>query len=146
MSHLRFLFFYADTEPTELGSALGLGLCWGVWLMLPFDTLGAVAVYRPMLRLMPEVGWGLLFGLLGLLQSYAVARNAHRLRLFSAYTSLAAWLFILVMFLVGNVVSLGVSFYVLFVLGAGWVVWRLEHRRCYPARVGTGRGTPDGLP
>jgi hypothetical protein len=128
MSHLRFLWRYADTQTTELGSALGLGLCWGVWLLLPFNSLSGLAVYQPMLRLMPEPGWGVLFGILGLFQAFAVARQSYRLRFIAAYTSFAAWLFILIMFYLGNVVSLGIAFYVLFVIGSGWVVWRRERR------------------
>lgn len=138
MSHLRHLWFHADTQTTELGSALGLGLCWGVWLLLPFNSLGALPVYQPMLRVMPEGGWGVVFGAIGLAQAFAVARQSRRLRFLCAYLALAAWLFILVMFLIGNVVSLGVSFYVLFVFGAGWVVWRRDYRRKGVCRAGQG--------
>lgn len=138
MSHLRYLWHHADTQTTELGSALGLGLCWGVWLLLPFNSLGALPVYQPMLRLMPEWAWGVIFGSIGLTQAFAVARPSRRLRFLCAYLALAAWLFILVMFLIGNVVSLGVSFYILFVFGAGWVVWRMDYRGQGLGRTGPG--------
>jgi hypothetical protein len=125
MPRFLYLLYKADTVVTELGSALGLGLCWGFWLMLPFDTFSTARVYAPMVALAPEPVWGIGLCLIGLAQSAAIVQGSLKARHLVSILALAAWSFILVMFLVGNALSIGVAFYILYVVASVWVTWRL---------------------
>jgi len=110
-----------DTRSLETASAATLALV-GLVLLLPASTFGANPIAFGAMRFLPEIAWGVLFMLLGLCQSYAVARNRPALRRWASLGAMAVFAFMAALYFVANSVNLGTPTWVVYALGNGWAL------------------------
>lgn len=113
----------ADTRGAEVLSAL-IAWTWGLWLLLPWNTFESVASYAFMSTLLPERTWGVLFLVVGGLQSLAMCGNVHLFRYPAAVFSMVLWVSVSLMFFASNPGAYGPILYGLLAASQWWVILR----------------------
>lgn len=106
----------------------------GVVLALPASTFGANPLAFSALRFLPETAWGGVLMAIGLLQSYAVARNHIHCRRMAALAALFMAASLALLYFLPNPVSIGVPGWGVWAVANAWVVW------CLGAGPRPGRG------
>lgn len=85
----------------EVFSSL-LAWCWGILLILPYDTFGSTLSYRTMAFLAPEESWGFLFILIALLHGLSLCAGFFELRVPACWLASFIWSFVGVLFAIAN--------------------------------------------
>lgn len=116
-----------DTRSLETASAATLGLS-GVILLLPPATFAVNPVAFSAMRFLPETAWGGLLMMIGLAQSYAVARDNADHRRHAALAAVAMYSFLAVLYFIPNPVSLGMVTWSVYAAGNLWALWTLGRR------------------
>lgn len=110
-----------DTRSLETASAATLALV-GLVLLLPAETFAANPTAFAAMRFLPETAWGGLFMALGLLQSYAVARDQAALRRWASLSAMAVFAFLAALYFVANPLNLGTPTWVVYAFGNAWAL------------------------
>lgn len=118
-----FWWWHADTRGAEVISAV-IAWSWGTWLLLPWDTFASASGYRFMSSLLPERTWGILFTIVGLLQSLAMCGNVHVFRYPAAVFSMVLWVAVSVMFYAANPIAHAPVLYGILAASQWWVILR----------------------
>ena len=118
-----------DTEPVMILISL-YTLVWGIWLLLPMDTLAASTSYREMLRLLPELVWGTGITALGVAGLWSVAYDQQQARRLTSMGICALWVFVAVLIGIGTQwVAAAVTHFLLMAAASAWVHLRLTGQR-----------------
>lgn len=107
----RFLFTY-DWEVVEIQCA-SFKIAWGAWLLLPFQTFGGQS-YRGLASIAPEVAWGIIILVIGLLHMKAVLGKSMAFRKIMIFIGFCFWLFMALIFALNRIESLMIP--ILFVI------------------------------
>jgi hypothetical protein len=117
--------FRSVTRFIESQSAY-LGVAWGIVVFLPFaDLFESDPIYRHLLRLMPEMAWGMVVMILAAFQGWAAWRNDLYWRRKAAFYMCVIWAYIALNFSQATISA---------VSDGGWntVNLKLMAALCYP--------------
>jgi len=93
-------------KPINTAAIVILGLytvVWGLWLANPFWTvLDAAPVYDQMRSLFPEVVWGIIAIVCGLVTIYGAYRPSYRALIFGSSVAWAHWFMIAIFYFLGD--------------------------------------------
>lgn len=118
-----FWWWRGDTRGAEVISAV-LAWMWGLILLHPYSTFSDIAGYKLMAELAPEWLWGVVYLVIGLLQSAAMCGNVHYLRYPSAVLSMLGWVAGFYFFYSVHPVSHAPAIYGTLAFSQFWVILR----------------------
>lgn len=126
-SRMREIFYQTATDWCEFFSA-ALALILSAAYLFSAERVFATAprVYAPMRWLLPARGWGLILLAVGLTQLWAVLRANRRWRIRAAFVSTTLWLFIAILFALGDIRALGMWLYSLHAISTARVYLNLS--------------------
>ena len=135
LRRLFHLLRYTDPTLVQLSCAL-VTAAWGLMLVLPFTSWGHSILYRPLLRVLPEDGWGWLFLVTGLAHVMATLAERYYGRRWLSFVGLLQWSVIATLFFTGQPTATATVMYGAAALAHAWVFVRVgllnnngHHRR-----------------
>jgi hypothetical protein len=128
LRRFRYLLLDADFQFIEAWSAL-MGVWWGTWALMPFDSFSGNSAFRAMAWLAPEWLWGVVFATGGLMQLSNVLHERHRARMLTAFIGSVSWMFAGFMFVAGNYTTPSTVLYFGLAMAEAWCYLRLSIRQ-----------------
>lgn len=114
------------TGPTEAWTSFVL-LVWGLWLVLPPDTLtGAKTPYSLLVGLTPEWTWGSLAILISLLALASLGSKQRALRRWSALAEAGFWFSVAVLIVASSYIAVAWVTYLALAIVPTWAYFRLR--------------------
>lgn len=105
-------------------------LAWGLWVLNPLqDTFTSTPSFQALAQFGPEWAWGMTVALLGAWQLLAALYGSPAVRQVAAWGMLLMWLFLAMLFAVGNVRGTGLPLFSTDALFEGVIIWRLWRGR-----------------
>lgn len=106
-----------------------LSFAFGIFLLLPFDSLDTAPAFMVMRQLAPEWAWGVWLLSSGVAQIGGLAVNHRRLRMLAGLSSFFLWCFVSLLVIIANPRAPAVVIYPGLAAAAGWSFLRIGYHR-----------------